>query len=171
MKRERLTAADRRRIADVFEQHRGYVEALAIQHAGRDQAGDVVAEVALRLCTSLNGLREPAAIRSWIYRVTVSAARDLHRDQARLDRTRDAIAVSSSPTDRVEHPDEYVRDVRRRDAFRDALDRLKGRDRRLICNSLGLGEVSVSDSADRVALHRARNRLREVLLQDPRLSE
>lgn len=171
MTRTRLTAADRRRIATTFETHRGFVEAVAVQHVGREDAAEVVAEVALRLCTSLNGLREPEAIRTWIYRVTVSAARDLHTDRTRLSRTREAVAAATLPTDRVEHPDEYVRDNRRRDAFVEALNRLKTRDRRLICNSLGLEGVRVSDSADRVALHRARQRLREVLLQDPRLTE
>jgi RNA polymerase sigma factor (sigma-70 family) len=171
MSRGRLKAADRERIADVFEQHRGFVEAVAIQHAGRDDAPDVVAEVGLRLCTSLNGLREPDALRAWIYRVTVSAARDLHKQRVRLERTREAVQAVSSPSDAILEPDEYLRDNRRRDAFLEALNRLKNRDRRLICNSLGLERVSVSDGADRVALHRARQRLREALLTDPRLTE
>jgi RNA polymerase sigma factor (sigma-70 family) len=171
MKRARLTAADRRRIGDVFEAHRGFVEAVATQHVGREDAPDVVAEVGLRLCTSLNGLREPDAIKTWIFRVTVSVSRDLHRSRARLDRSREALEASHAPHSAVVEPDEYVRDERRRDAFLEALNRLKRRDRRLICNSLGLDAVSVPDSADRVALFRAKQRLREVLLRDPRLHE
>ena len=155
----------------MFEQHRGFVEAVAVQQVGREDAADVVAEVGLRLCQSLNGLREPDAIKTWIYRVTVSAARDMYQARARLDRTRHAIAAMTVPAERVEHPDDYVRDHRRRDAFLEALNRLKRRDRRLICNTLGLDGVPVPDAADRVALHRARQRLREVLLTDPRLIE
>jgi RNA polymerase sigma-70 factor, ECF subfamily len=168
---QRLKAADRERIGEVFEEHRGFVEAVAIQHAGREDAPDVVAEVGLRLCTGLNGLRDATAIRSWIFRVTVSAARDLHQDRARQDRAREALTAVTSPSDAVLEPDEYVRDAQRRDAFMEALNRLRSRDRRLICNSLGLDRVPVSDGADRVALHRARQRLREALLTDPRLTE
>lgn len=171
MARTRLTAADRDRIGGVFETHRGYVEALAVQHAGREHAAEVVAEVGLRLCTSLNGLREPAAIRVWIYRVTLNAIRDLHADGLRLERTREAVAASTLPSDAIENPDEYVRDARRRDAFLEALNRLKSRDRTLICNELGLRRDYVSDGADRVALHRARQRLREIVLQDQRINE
>jgi len=171
MTRQRLTAADRRRIGDVFETHRGFVEAVAVQHVGKEDAADVVAEVGLRLCTSLNGLREPEAIKTWIYRVTVSAARDLHQSRARVERTRDAVSAVSSPDEQIENPDEYVRAQRRRAAFESALNRLKSRDRRLICHTLGLAGVPVSDTADRKALSRARQRLREVLLSDPRLTE
>jgi RNA polymerase sigma factor (sigma-70 family) len=170
MNRSRLTSPDRERVGRVFEQHRGYVEALAVQHAGVDDAPDVVAEVGLRLCQSLNGLRDPEAIRTWIYRLTVSCARDLHRDRSRLARTREQLTAFSAPETSVVEPDEYIRDQQRRDAFLEALDRLRSRDKRLICNSLGLGGVSVSNGADRVALSRARQRLREQLLRDPRLS-
>jgi RNA polymerase sigma factor (sigma-70 family) len=167
--RHRLTEADRRRIGAVFEEHRGFIEAVAIRHAGVDQAPDVVAEVGVRLCQSLNGLRARDAIRTWIYRVTVSAAHDLHRDQARLARARAQLETLTSPHESVVEPDEYLRDQQRRDAFMEALNRLKSRDKTLICNMCALDDVSGTSSADRVALHRARQRLREQLLRDPRL--
>lgn len=167
--RRRLTRQGRDRVGRVFEEHRGYVEALAVQHAGVDDAPDVVAEVGLRLCQNLNGLRDRSAIRTWIYRVTVSAARDLHRDRTRVERTKDQLAAVTSPADAIVEPDEYLRNGRRRDAFLEALNRLKSRDKQLICNTLEDSGVSVSNGADRVALSRARQRLREHLLNDPRL--
>jgi RNA polymerase sigma factor (sigma-70 family) len=163
-KQAKLTARDRDRIGRVWEDHRGYVEALAVQHAGREHAGDVVAEVGLRLCTHLNGLRDRQAIRTWIYRVTVSAARDLYQDQARQAHAREQLEAFAGTGQAVVVPDEHVRDGRRRDAFLEALERLKTRDKRLICNSLGLkGVPVVLGGADRVALSRARQRLRDLL--------
>lgn len=170
MKRTRLTAADRARIGDVYDAHRGFIEAVAMQQVGRDDAPDVVAEVGLRLCQSLNGLREPEAIRTWIYRVTVSAARDFHQARGRLARVREALTIT--PPDHAIGLTDTVFCQQRVDAFRTALDRLKSRDKRVICNSLHLDSVPVpSDGAARVALHRARQRLRETLLTDPRFTE
>lgn len=169
--RSRLSASDRLRIGQVFEEHRPFVEAVAVQHAGRDDAPDVVAEVGLRLCTSLNGLREAGAVRAWIYRVTVAAARDVHRARVRLDRTREAVAAATTAHEAIEDPDEVVQRNRRQQAFLDALDRLKSREKTAICHTLGLGSVSVLDAADRQALSRARRRLRDVLQSDPRLAE
>lgn len=171
MHRDRLTAGDRQRIGRVFEEHRSFVEAVAVQHAGRDDAPDVVSEVGLRLCTSLNGVRDPAAIRTWIYRVTVSVARDLHADRSRLDRARGALAAVTTPHEAVVDPDEEVRASRRREAFHDALERLRSRDKSLICYSLGLSGVRVPEADNRMALSRARQRLRTVLQSDPRLDE
>lgn len=171
MHRSRLTAGDRQRIGRVFEEHRPFVEAVAVQHAGRDAAADVVAEVGLRLCTSLNGVRDPEAIRGWIYRVTISVSRDLHADRARLERARGALAAVTTPHESVMDPDDEIRASRRRDAFRDALERLRSRDKTLICHTLGLNRVPVPDAADRKALSRARQRLRTILQTDPRLDE
>lgn len=168
-KRARLSAADRQRIGHVFETHRGFILALARQHVGRDHAGDVLAEVALRLCTSLNGLRQDDAIRTWLYRVTLSAVHDLRNAGARLERVREAIAVDAGVLLPVIEPDIIVLRRQRADALVDALNRMRSRDKSLICHSLDLGGVSVSsDAADRKALSRARGRLREALQQDPR---
>lgn len=162
---------ERRRIGRVFEEHRGFVEAVAVQHAGRDDAADVVSEVGLRLVQSLNGLREPKAVRSWIYRLTVNVSRDMVRERFVLEHTKERISATTSPHERTVDPDETVRLGRRRDALRDAVARMKTRDRSLICNDLGLGRVHVGDGADRVARHRARLRLRQLLDRDPRMSE
>lgn len=167
----RLTEADRRRIESVFEDHRGFIEAVATQHAGHIDAPDIVGAVGLRLCQSLNGLRDPKAIRTWIYRVTVSVARDHVSDRLGLERTREQLAAVSSAEEHVEVPDEVVQRRQRAEAFREALDRLKKPEKRLICNSLEPGRVHVSNGADRVALHRARQKLRRYLLSDPRLSD
>lgn len=163
--RARLSAGDRDRIGRVFEEHRPFVEAVAVQHAGRDDAADVVAEVGLRLCTALNGLREPGAVRAWIYRVTIAAARDHHRARARFARTRDAVAASVHEHEAVEDPDDLVHQAERSARLTAALDRLKSREKSLICHSLGHASVSVLDAADRQALSRARRRLREWLAE------
>jgi len=169
--RVRLNEADRKRIGDVFAQHRGFVEAVAVQEVGHDEAPDVVAEVGLRLCQSMNGLRDPGAIRTWIYRVTVSVARDTHADRARFERTRDRLAAFTNPHEAVVDPDEHLRNARRHEAFTDALNRLKSHDKTLICHSLGLGTVYVAhDATDRRALSRARQRLRAYLIRDPRVT-
>jgi DNA-directed RNA polymerase specialized sigma24 family protein len=168
--KQRLTEADRERIGDVFETHRGFVEAIAVQQVGRDDAGDVVAQVGLRLCQSLNGLRDPQAVRTWIYRVTVSVAKTFQRDRGRLERTREQIAAFT-PAPPVVVPDAVVQEGQRRDALTEALNRLKCRERRLICNTLASDVVFVPSGADRVALSRARSRLRNFLINDPRLRE
>lgn len=169
MARARLTESERQHVGSVFDEHRGFVEAVAIQHAGRDDAPEVVALVGLRLCQSLNGLRDRDAIRTWIFRVTVSAARDVQRDRRRFDDTRAHVAAVTTPTSAVLDPDDIVREGQRRDALRQALNRLKSREKTLICNSLDLDRVFVSGTADRVALSRARRRLRTFLQSDPRM--
>lgn len=159
--RRRLTVDQRDHVRATFEEYRGYVEAVATQHVGAEHAPDVVGEVGLRLCRSLNGLREPSAVRAWVYRVTVSAARDHYRKQERLERTREHLAATSSEYEAVVDPDVEVARAQQRSDFYKALDRLKGSEKTAIRNAL-LGSV-VFGGTERVALTRAKARLRTIL--------
>jgi RNA polymerase sigma factor (sigma-70 family) len=168
VKRSRLAENERERVAEVFEEHRRYIEGVAVSQVGRDAAPDVVQEVGVIMCRSLNGLRDPGAIRAYLYRVTVNAARMIRRTNLRHDRTREALEVYERAEQAVAHPDEHIRDNERREAFREALEDLKPRDKRLICDDLDGRRILTSDSTRRMALSRARVRLRDLLRNDPR---
>lgn len=165
MDRAPLSPADSDRVGQVFEAHRSYVESVATRYVGYADAPDIVAEVGLRLCQSLNGLRNPGAIRAWILRTTVNAARDWQRDRARGWRLEARIVVFDRPEFAVVDPDEALHRSDRAALVRRGLDQLKRSEKRLLCNSVGLDGVSVvQDGADRTATSRARAKLKAVLL-------
>ncbi len=82
--RQALSDAERQRVAEVFETHGRLIEGVALSqvHGDRAEAAEVVQDVAVLVCRHLNGLRDPAAIRSWLYQVTVRAAVHRYRAQA-----------------------------------------------------------------------------------------
>ena len=67
MNRDVLNEAERDRVADVFQAHRGFVESVAAQHVPHPQdIPDVVQAVAVQVCRGLNGFRDESQLTTWL---------------------------------------------------------------------------------------------------------
>ena len=166
MIRRTLTAAERRTVADVFTTHRPFVENVARQHAtGPESVQDIVQAVGLKLCRGMNGFRGDAAVRTWLYRVTVNESRNHFRAERRHTRIQEAVQLHPVP-DQVIDPDTHLIDQERVLALRAGIARLKASYRDLIRNTLQ--DAPVLDTR-RTTRHRARRQLKTLLAGDPRL--
>lgn len=160
------------RVADVFQTNRPFIEAVASRHASNPaDVPDIVQNVGVSLCRNLDGFRENANIRTWLFRVTVNAARDLYRREGRQERTRSAYETLAPQP--VVHPDDQVVQGERLAAIRDAVTRLREPHRGVIHNLLSETGVQEDDKAAKAALKGARFRARHALgihlLNDRRL--
>lgn len=176
-----LSDADRARVAEVFEDNRRFIEAVATSQVNGDQAeaAEIVQEVAVRLCRRLARLRSPAALQSWIYRMTINAARDRHRSRVADHNNiqRYTILRNDGPT---VDPDAAAIANQEAGEVREHVRRLPGRQRAVISKRFGLSghgdrsfpevgaELGISSShAHRVTVA-AFDRLRESLGKQPR---
>jgi RNA polymerase sigma-70 factor (ECF subfamily) len=170
--RATLDRDERQRVADVFTTHRDFIEAVAARHApAQDLVPDIVQTVGMQVCTGLNGFRSRSEITTWLYRVTVNTARKIWRMERRHIVNRDDLDVPAveRPAHRPsqpEHPDDALIRQQRFDALHEAVTRLRNRDRLVICDDLSDAGVQ---SSSRQARYRARQRLKELLDDDPRL--
>ena len=154
-------------MADVFETHQGFMETVARRHApAPDHVPDIVQAVAIKLCTGLQGFREQAQLRTWLYRVTVNESRNHFKRERRFQRVLEAVQTTPIP-DVIVDPDAILIDQERVAALRAAIGRLKATYRKLVRNSLR--DPAVLDNRQRTTRHRARQQLRTLLADDPRL--
>jgi RNA polymerase sigma-70 factor (ECF subfamily) len=155
-------------VADVFTTHQPFIESVARRHApSGDHVQDIVQAVGVQVCRGLNGFREEAQIRTWLYRVTVNAAIDYYRkERCGILRPREAIQATPEP-EPVLDLDDTVRTGERLTALKDAIQRLRPGDRYLIVNALD--EAAVLDSR-KTSRHKALRRLKTLLEDDPRLT-
>lgn len=187
-----LTEAEADQVADVLSQHRTFVENVARQHSSHPKdVPDIIQEVAVRVCQSLNGFRGESEIQTWLYRVTVSAAVDHYRSERRQGRVRERVAAIESagnhhtsvyvPNEqdlssaipevartRLAHRPNYEEQVhtsQRLTALKDAVERLRPRQQEVMRDELSGSSVKNS----KATRHRAIQRLRTMLATDPRL--
>jgi RNA polymerase sigma factor (sigma-70 family) len=177
--RASLDDAERSRVAEVFETHSRFVEAVAMTEVNGDhaEAAEVVQEVAVRLCRHLNGLRDPAAIRSWIYKLTIHTARDRRDSKKSEGAAVDRMVARPAPTPILD-PDAVVLEGERRAALSRAIRQLPATERRVIRRRFGIGrtaadgektleevgqELALSREGVRKAQDRAFERLRRSL--------
>lgn len=137
---EALTDCQRHRVAEVFDEHRRFIESVALSHAHGDraEAADITQDVAVVMCRHLDGLTEPAAIRSWLYQVTVRTARDRYRVTLLERSGRVQIAARPEP-DRVADPNDGVLARERRGLLRVAIQALPVRERYITRRRFGVG--------------------------------
>lgn len=172
--RQQLTEAQADRVAAVFEEHRRFIESVARRHAvTEDSVPDIVQTVGLKVCQHLNGFRGESQIRTWLFRVTVNAARSHYGDHAKLARVQEALTIRPEP-DQVMDPDHHVDTTRRLDALGAAVQRLRPIYRDAVLadfgNGSGTGAVqsdqNVKESSLRTRRHRAQQQLRRMLTDD-----
>lgn len=166
-RREVLSEAEAERAADVFTTHQRFVENVARRYApGPDHVPDIVQQVGLQVCKGLNGYRGDAEVKTWLYRVTVNVARDHYQAERRhLLRPREAVMAEPVPEPVID-PDEQAQIGERLQALHDAVERLKPLHRQLMREEIsGSGVLSIR----KTTRQRARQQLRKLLSDDPRL--
>jgi RNA polymerase sigma-70 factor (ECF subfamily) len=98
------------RFEDVFRQHAPYVGALVLKLTGRPgDVDDVVQDVFMQAHRGLAKLREPAAVRPWLRRITVRRTRRWLRKrwvlrwflESDVDAHADLVDPAASPEDRT----------------------------------------------------------------------
>jgi RNA polymerase sigma-70 factor (ECF subfamily) len=152
------------RISALFRRHADDIHAYACWRVGRQDAADVVGEVFLVACRSLDRVRVGEE-RGWLFgvaRMVVLARRRQGAAAAALDER--MVTTTVSP----DGPDRLADDVALRDQVHRALDALGERDREVLVTAtwfdLGPAEAArvleVSRPTYAVRLHRARNRFR-----------
>jgi RNA polymerase sigma-70 factor (ECF subfamily) len=144
--------------------------AVASKVRNRDDAADLVQEVYLRALRALPSLEDSARFQSWLNTIARNVALDHHRARARR------------PTVSVEEGDDFSDDVVTTDDLVEirelagqvmvAIDRLSALDATLLAMVALMGftptdistALGMSQTAAKVAVHRARKRLRQALL-------
>lgn len=182
MRTRRRSRQDPDRVASVYEAYQGLVEAIARRQLPRDEADDLVQEVGVRLCRSLQQVRRAEALGAWVAGVTANAAHDWHRAAARR-RAADHEPVADLPDpvalvgDRAAPEERLWREQRQRLLWA-ALRRLPPLERGVLGRRYGLGlfaadggqplraiarTLQVSPETVRAAHHRGLARLRRLL--------
>ncbi|MCF3640897.1 RNA polymerase sigma factor [Rhizobium sp. TRM95111] len=166
---ERAAAGDREAFAALLSQHYDFIHTVAWRWCGeRQDAEDVAQEVCIRLAGAIRGFRGTSRFRTWLYTVTLNAARD-HMRKRRREQWRDADyvreqAVSAGGGDGSDDAsDDLWRAVRQLpDKQRDAVLLIygEGLTHAAAADVLGCAETTVSWH-----VHEARKRLK-VLLRD-----
>jgi RNA polymerase sigma factor (sigma-70 family) len=164
-------AGSSRAYDELYRRHVAMVAHLARTRASRDPAvvNDVVQEVFTRGLERLDQLRDPQRFGAWIRAITNNVIVDHHRAAARSRRldVDDAERIEATTTT----PQAQAEGVELAGALREAMAALSPRDATavVLVATLGLrpaelGEVlDLSPGAAKVALHRARKRLRAAL--------
>ncbi|MCX7590936.1 MAG: sigma-70 family RNA polymerase sigma factor [Kiritimatiellae bacterium] len=111
---ERLRAAQRGDMdafAELFEELRPVVHAVATRLVGPDEAGDVVMDAFLKAWHSLPDFRRGSSLKTWLFRIVSNCALDHLRGRARrreqpLDHEAgDDATVAEPPAETVDGPD------------------------------------------------------------------
>jgi RNA polymerase sigma-70 factor (ECF subfamily) len=90
---------DRQAFGALVERHYDFVHRIAWRWCGRrDDAEDIAQEVCIRLGRSIRDYRGAGAFTTWLYAMTMNAARDLARKTARDTARTDAYGVHASIT-------------------------------------------------------------------------
>jgi RNA polymerase sigma-70 factor, ECF subfamily len=180
----RLRAGDERAFVTLVRRHHavmlrlaaGYVPSMAV-------AEEVVQDTWLGVLRGIGGFEGRSSVRTWLFRILVNRARTAGARERRsvaigdsvpaVDRSRfDATGHWAAPPERwVEEADNRVDAAKLAGRLRLAVDDLPARQREVVLlrDVEGLsseevcGVLEISEGNQRVLLHRARSRLRQVL--------
>lgn len=166
MGRTVLTEAEQQQAEQVFLEHRPFVESVARKHSPHPQdVPDIVQTVGVKVCQSLNGFQGRAKVQSWLFRVTVNAARDHHRRASRQVRVVDRSEMLDPKTEAVIMLDPAINGERLA-AVHEAIARLRPKYRKVILAELA---DKTNPVAKRKMRSEAMQQLKQILEQDPRV--
>jgi RNA polymerase sigma-70 factor (ECF subfamily) len=159
-------AGDRRAFARLVAAHYDFIFRVAWRWSGnREDGEDIAQEVCIRLAGAIRGWRGDAAFRTWLYTLTLNAARDHGRKQARIKLLAKAAHVQAlveTGTPVAADPAETLWE-----AVRQLPD--KQRDAVLLVHGEGLGHAAAgaamgcSENTVSWHIHEARKRLKILL--------
>ncbi|MGI8491501.1 MAG: RNA polymerase sigma factor [Acidimicrobiales bacterium] len=152
---------------------------LAYRLTGNEEdASDVAQEAYLRAWRGLRRFRGDSQWSTWMYRITANCASTLLAKRSRHHRHTEPLSEDVSLADRrAEHdPEGRVAAADDRQRVTAALSQLPWRLRQVVVlrdiydlpHVAIADELGITEAAAKVRLHRARRRLREVLVPDPR---
>lgn len=166
MGRTVLTEAEQQQAEAVFQEHRAFVESVARKHSPHQQdVHDIVQTVGLKVCRSLQGFQGRAKVASWLFRVTVNAARDHHRQASRQVRVIHQSEILDPKTEAVIMADPAIGSERVA-AVHEAIKRLRPKYRKIILAELA---DKTNPVAKRKLKAEALQQLRQILAVDPRV--
>ena len=164
----RAQGGERLAFAALVERHYRLVYGCSYRRVGnRADAEDIAQEVMAKLGQAIFSLREPAALRGFLLRLTINAVMDFHRKKSR--ETKGALAyfvdpsVESDPIDENQDSALWLAVRKLPDQQRDAvlLVYADGASHREAAEALGCAEATVS-----YHVHAARKRLKILLTED-----
>jgi RNA polymerase sigma-70 factor, ECF subfamily len=164
----RAQGGDRAAFAALVERHYGLVHGCGYRRVrNRSDAEDIAQDVMTRLGDAIFKLKEPAALRGYLLRLTINAVTDFMRRRTREMKGTNAYLVDPSahtPSEPEDKEDALWAAVRQLpDQQRDAvmLVYADGASHREAAEALGCAEATVS-----YHVHAARKRLKEILKED-----
>ncbi len=168
----RAQGGDRSAFATLAERHYGLAHGCAYRRVGnRADAEDIAQEVMAKLGAAIFSLKEPAALRGFLMRLTINAVTDFFRKRSR--EARGAVAYFMDPSTQAGEPGEtddqdsalWAAVRKLPDQQRDAvlLVYADGASHREAAQALGCAEATVS-----YHVHAARKRLKILLTEDVR---
>lgn len=179
MGRTVLTEAEQVEAATVFKEHRPFIESVARQHSPHPQdVPDIIQAVGIKICQSLSGFQGRAKLESWLFRVTVNAARDHHRRESRKVRVVERLDMLDPQTEAVFDGDPAILSERQK-AVQEAINQLRdGRDgrgrftdeRRVALALLDGDEPTQKHKKGKAKRQAVLDQLREILAKDPRIT-
>ena len=146
----------------------------------RDDADDATQEALIRMHKHIRGFDGRSAFTTWLYRVTASAAADLHRKRSRRSALAERMRRSASPQSHDPRGSATVDEGRAVDLVRTFMEELSERQREVfdLCDLQGFAPAEVSEMLElepvtvRSHLFRARAALRTRILEShPELVE
>jgi RNA polymerase sigma factor (sigma-70 family) len=172
-------AGDGRAFATLVRETTPSVRTVVRQYVrSAEDVNDLVQEVYLRALQRLHTLEDPERFRSWLYAI----ARNACLDHVRRARRRPTTAVEDEliePRDVDPGPDELAEVRELSERVRNGAARLNARDSTLLAmvTQLGFtptdvaGALGMSHTAAKVAVHRARQRLRNAMLYEDAVTD
>ncbi len=163
----RASAGDRAAFARLVEAHYDFIFRVAWRWSGRREDGeDIAQEVCIRLAGAIRSWRGEAAFTTWLYTLTMNAARDHGRKRARQMLLAKAVYVQALVESAQAPSDDPA------EALWEAVRQLpeKQRDAVLLVHGEGLGHgaaaavMGCSESTISWHIHEARKRLKKMLV-------
>ncbi len=165
----RAAGGDREAFGVLVERHYAFVHRVAYRWCGRKaDAEDIAQEVCIRLGRAICGYRGKAAFTTWLYAVTLNAARDHVRKSAREAAKTAAFGAHALISgEMADEPDDPV------EALWAAVRRLPGKQREAVTLVYGEGAshalaaqaMGVSETTVSWHIHEAKKRLKVLMRQ------
>lgn len=151
----------------VFLAHQRFIERVARLHAPHAQdVPDIVQSVAMKLCRRFRTFKGQSDIRTWLYRVTVNAARDFYAANQMKSERLQASFEEAGRQDQAVHYDDVLIEQDRFAALRAAVERLRHPAKQAILADFAAGTVKRYEGPRFVEARRA---LASELAGDPRV--